>query len=272
MTARELLDPDSSLWHWIAVDLRFWRLKSGMSQEDVAKIIHVNRHTVSNLEAGRYGYRLDSDQALALDTTWDLNFHFTRLLKYAKAGHTPNWFRQHIEYEARASLLRAYSPLLIPGLLQTEAYVRALLAGGRVGKDIDAAVETRLERQKILAKEDPPLFRVILDYAALDRLIGGPTVMKEQLAWLLEASELLNVVVRVVSKSAGSYPGLDGPFLITTVAEGEVAYMEACGGGRLTVDKAEIRGYGLKYDHISDVALPVDASREFIVSMMESMQ
>jgi transcriptional regulator with XRE-family HTH domain len=271
MVARDSLDPDSSLWDWIAVDLRFWRLKFGMSQEEVGRIIHVNRHTVSNLEAGRYGYRLNSDQALALDTTWDLNFHFTRLVKYAKAGHDPNWFLQHVRYEVRASMMRTYEPLLIPGLLQTEAYIRALLAGIQAVKDMDAAVETRLDRQKILTKEDPPLFRAILDYAALDRLVGGPKVMKEQLGWLLEISELPNVVVRAVTKSAGSYPGLEGPFLITTVAEGEVAYMEACGGGRLTVDKAEVRGYGHAYDRISDVALPIDTSRDFIASIMESM-
>lgn len=271
MVARESLDPDSSLWDWIAVDLRFWRLKHGMSQEEVGRIIHVNRHTVSNLEAGRYGYRLDSDQALALDTAWDLNLHFTRLLKYAKAGHTPNWFLQHVKYEVRSSVLRSFSSLVVPGLLQKEAYARELLIKGGV-KDVDAALKTRIERQEILTKPDPPLIRMILDHGVLDRPVGGPAAMRQQLAWLLEASTLPNVVVRVVPRSAGAYLGLDGPFLITTVPEGDVAYLEACGGGRLTTDRTEVRRYNERYDLIGDHALPVDSSRELIKSVMESMR
>lgn len=272
MVARDCLDPDSSLWDWIAVDLRFWRLKFGMSQEEVGRIIHVNRHTVSNLEAGRYGYRLDSDQALALDTRWDLNLHFTRLLTYAKAGHDPNWFLQHVRYEVRSFMLRTYEPLLIPGLLQTEAYARTLLVRGQNVPDVEAALETRLDRQKILIKEDPPLLRVILDQGILERPVGGTKVMREQLAALLDASKMPNVVIRVVLKSAGFYVGLEGPFIITTVAEGDVAFMEACGGGRLTTDKAEVRRYSVWYDSIGDVALPVDSSRDLIANAMEEMR
>jgi transcriptional regulator with XRE-family HTH domain len=272
MVARELLDPDSSLWDWIAVDLRFWRQKFGMSQAEVGQIIHVNRHTVSNLEAGRYGYRLSSDQALALDTTWDLNFHFTRLLKYAKAGHHPNWFLQHVKYEIRSSMLRTYEPLLVPGLLQSEEYARALLVAVQTVSDIDAALETRLDRQKILTQENPPLLRAILDEGVLDRPVGGPKVMREQLARLVEASRLQNVAIRVVPRRSGEYVGLEGPFLITTVDEGDVAYMEACGGGRLTTDKAEVRRYAIRYDRIGDRALPIDSSRELMIDIMERMQ
>jgi hypothetical protein len=135
-----------------------------------------------------------------------------------------------------------------------------------------AALEIRIARQSVLYKPSPPSFRVLVDECALLRPIGGPEIMAGQLSRLLEVAELPHISIRVIPLSAGGHLGLEGPFVITTVAEGEVAYMEACGGGRLSSDKAEVRRYGVRYDQIGDLALPLGASRDLIASVMETMR
>lgn len=101
--------------------------------------------------------------------------------------------------------------------------------------------------------------------------MGGPKVMRAQLARLLEASRLPHIVIRVVPRSLGAHIGLEGSFAVTTVAEGDVAYMEAVGGGRLSLDKAEIRRYGIRFDRIGADALSRDSTRDLIEQVMEGM-
>ncbi|MFI6521298.1 DUF5753 domain-containing protein [Spirillospora sp. NPDC050679] len=272
MPLRESLDPDSSMWHWIAVDLHFYRVKHELSCAQLGRVLNCARQTVSNIEAARPGYRLDDEQAAALDRLWSLNGHFQRLLRYARAGHDPDWFKHHVGYEQRARVIRQYAAMVVPGLLQTEAYARAWLRCGIGAVDIEAALAVRLGRQKILTVERPPLLRFLLDEALLIRPLGGVDVMRGQLAHLLQVAELDNVSIRVVPLSAGGHLGLEGPFILTTVEEGEVAYLEACAGGRLAVDRAEVRGFAIRYDQIGDLALPVGASRSLIADAMERMK
>jgi hypothetical protein len=223
------------------------------------------------MEAARAGWRLDDDQAKKLDDLWELNGHFTRLLRYARARHDVDWFAQHVSYETRATVMRIYEALIVPGLLQTEDYARAALTAGQVVKDVEAAVAARMERQKVLAREDPPWLWVLLNQSVLEQPVGGPKVMRVQLARLLEVSRLPHIVIRVVPRSLGAHVGLDGSFKITTVNEGDVAYMEAVGGGRLSMDRAEIRRYGIRYDRIGADALSRDSTRSLIEQVMEGM-
>jgi hypothetical protein len=268
---RESLDPDSSIWHWMAVDLHFYRTKHNLSCAQLGLLLGCNRQSVSNMEAARPGWRLDDDQAKKLDELWVLNGHFSRLLRYARARHDADWFAQHVAYERRATVMRIYEALIVPGLLQTEEYARALLTAGQVVKDVDAAVAARMKRQAVLTREDPPLLWALLNQSILDQPVGGPEVMRAQLARLLEVSGLPNVVIRVVPRSLGAHVGLDGSFTITTVDEGDVAYMEAVGGGRLSLDRAEIRRYGVRYDRIGADALSRDSTRSLIEQAMENM-
>ena len=267
MHARELLDPASSLWHWIAIALRFWRLREGLSGSQMGLIMTCNRHTVSNMEAGRY--KITDAQAKAVDERFNLNGHFQRLLKYAREGHDPDWFREHLEYEAKARQLRIWELSLIPGLFQTEEYARAqfTLAGE---KDIEGAVSARMARQGILTKDAPPFVWVVLDQAVISRPMGGPEVMREQLAKLLELSALHHVSVRVVPWSAGGHLGQEGAFKVMTVGATDVVYTEASMGGRLAQGTSEVESFAILYDQISVKALPEDLSRSLIQEVMEA--
>ncbi len=269
MPARELLDPDSSMWDWIAADLRFWRLKHGLSGSQLGRILSCSRHTVSNLEAGRF--KLSDAQAVALDRHFDLNGHFGRMLKYAREGHSPDWFREHLGYEARARQLKIYELAMVPGLLQTEAYACYQFTEAGL-RDIEGQVAARMTRQEILSKQSPPFIWVLLDEGVVDRPMGGPEVMREQLAKLLELSMLPHVSIRVVPKSAGWHFGLEGAFKVMTVETSDVVYTEANGGGRLALSTLEVEAFAVRYDKIGVKAMPEGSSRALIEELMEAMR
>jgi transcriptional regulator with XRE-family HTH domain len=268
MGVAESIDPNDSLWAWMAHDVRFYRTKRNQTLVQVAKAIKRTKAWVSNVEAGRR--RLSDEDAELLDTFWETEGHFGRLLTFARSLHDPDWFNQHVEYEAKATMLKIYESLVVPGLLQNEDYARALLREGGA-EDIEKLVVTRMARQKTLARPKPPLLWVLLDQGVLERPIGGPQVMWKQLARLLEVSELPNVRVRVVPRSAGAHDGLDGSFKIMSADLGDIAYVEAPNGGRLVPDASEVRAFGIRYDRIGAKALPVDSSRDLIKQAMEDM-
>lgn len=269
MAVRETLDPDRSLWEWIAVDLHFYRIKHGMTLADVGEVMGCTRQTVSNLEACRPGFRLNDKQAAAIDKLWDINGHFGRLLRYARAGHDPDWFKAFTEYEARAISIKIYEALVIPGLLQTPEYARTLLEAGNVVDDVEAALEARLDRQQVLTRPRPPQLWVLLNESVLDQPVGGAGVMRAQLTRLLEASRLRHVVLRVIPRSVGAHIGLDGSFMILTGPREKATYMEACGAGRLSLDGGQIDRYGARFDRIGADALSRDATRDLITRVME---
>jgi transcriptional regulator with XRE-family HTH domain len=268
MNINESPDPRSSMWSWMAQQLRFQRMQRGLTGDALAKILNVARSSISRLENG--DAKLTEKQAAILDEEWNTGGLFSVMLWYARQGHDPTWFRSFTEFEARALWMKIYSGQLIPALFQTPAYARALFAQGRA-PDLDKAVEDRMSRQSILTRQNPPDMWVLLAETTLVCEVGGREAMREQLAKLLEISELPTVYLRVVPNSAGANHGLDGPFKIIKVKEGQVGYVDASHGGRLVADPAEVERFAVKFDQIGTVALPVDASRALIKQLMETM-
>jgi ribosomal protein L39E len=143
---------------------------------------------------------------------------YVRLASIARKsnGPIPGWFADWVEIEARATILRWWEPLLIPGLLQTEDYARAVLSTWRwdTADEVDAKVAIRLVRQSVLATAD---FRVLLDEPVLRRRIGAPEVMAMQLEHLLTMGARPNVTIQVIPGAAGAYAGLSGAFAVAEV-------------------------------------------------------
>lgn len=110
---------------------------------------------------------------------------------------------------------------------------------------------------------------MILAQTVLEWPVGGPEVFKAQLARLLEVSELPHVSIRIVPSTAGAYEGLDGPFMILTGKEDEVAFVEAPNAGRFVADDVEVKDFVTRFDRIGMLALPVGPSRELIKQIME---
>ena len=268
MNINESPDPRSSMWAWIAYSLRFHRMQRGLTGDAVAKLLYCARSSISRLENAEA--KLDEKQAAVLDEAWHTGGHFSIMVWYARQGHDPTWFKSFTEFEARATVMRQYSGQLIPALLQTPAYARALLLAGRE-PEAEKAVSARISRQAVLEQENPPELWVLLAETALAVWVGGRDVMREQLAKLLELSVRPYVTLRIVENAAGANPGLDGAFKIIKVREGEIAFVEAPNGGRLVADIAEVESFKLRFDRIGAVALPVDSSQTLIKQYMEAL-
>lgn len=266
MSARELLNPENSLWDLIAVQLRRHREERRLSGSALGVILDLDRSSVSRLESGQV--KLLEKHARVLDREWDTQDLFKVLVLFAKAGHDPEWFKTHFGLEVRASELRIWELAWIPGLFQTESYTReAVIAGGF--RDVDAHVAVRMKRQESLLRDPPPNLWVMLDEGVITQPVGGPEVMRDQLARLLELGEQPNISVRIVPQRAGAHVGRDGSFKIMTVDSSDSVYVQASYGGRLAVDVTDVRSYRANFDRISDRALPVDASAELIQQVME---
>ncbi|MEV4671616.1 DUF5753 domain-containing protein [Actinomadura sp. NPDC049382] len=258
------------MWALIAYYLRFCRLQRKLTGDLMGEILNCSKSTVSRLETG--ALKLDEKQATTLDQAWDTGGIFGFLVWYATLGHDPDWFRQYVDLECRASVIKTWQVDLVPGLLQTPDYARAGLATGNL-PDVEAALAQRLSRQAILDKPEAPTFWFLLSQSLLELPCGGVETMKAQLAHILDLSHRPNIGVRVVPKSVGHHPGLDGAFMLLTLPEPhmEVAYVEAPGGGRLASSAAEVASYALRYDQIGQHALPKGLSRDLIKQIMEAM-
>ncbi|MEU8799376.1 helix-turn-helix transcriptional regulator [Spirillospora sp. NPDC048819] len=267
MHARDSLDPSRSIWHFIAVHLRRYREAHGMSGQALGDVLDCDRSTVSRYESATL--RLKRAHAEIIDRLWATNDMFTNLVDFADRADEGDWLLSLAEFERRATRIRMSDTSVIPGLLQTPDYARATLMAG-TADDPNSALERRMSRKAaVFDKENPPRLTAFLGWAVLGQLVGTREVMRDQLAHLIELSELPQVSLRVVEKEAGAHPGLDGPFMILTVDDRDVAYTEAASRGRFLMDPFDIQEVAVRYDLISDIAAPVGPSRALLRAELE---
>ncbi|MFD0904582.1 helix-turn-helix domain-containing protein [Actinomadura sediminis] len=265
MSAADDLDPRSSLYVWLAHDLRLYRQRRGLTGERLGKIIGCVRSHVANIEAGRA--RIDMKQAKILDEVWDTGGHFQTLLFFAETAHDSDWLRTYSQHEAAASVIRIYLGQIVPPPLQTEGYMRALLEESDA-KDIGQAVQSRMARQEaILTRPSPPYVWILMDEDSITSEIGGPEVMRAQLRYLLEVGVLPHISIRIIPKTAGAHLGLDGPFRLITVRDRQIGYVGARRGGRLIEAPSEITEIAVDYERIGFKALSEDATRTRICEL-----
>jgi transcriptional regulator with XRE-family HTH domain len=170
--------------------LRFYRARAGLSQEQLGALIHFSPDQVSKVENGLRSptreFIAACDGLAQLGTGGALGELRDRLDGYFRQRAFPGWFATWAEYEARASALRWYESLVVPGLLQTGEYARAVLRTrvGSTDEQIEEMVAARLERQAVLDRDAPPTLWVVLDEGVLRRPVGGPLVIGGQLGHL----------------------------------------------------------------------------------------
>jgi transcriptional regulator with XRE-family HTH domain len=250
--------------------MRWWREKQGLSLTQVGDFLGVTRSTVCNFESGRR--RIDETYAQDLDQRYGTGELMQSLLFYARLAHDPDWHVTFTGYELEASVIRIYHGQLVPGPLQTERTIRALVSAGRNVKDIEGMVKARLARQEaILGRENPIYIWVLLDENVLDRLTGGPEVLREQFAHLHELSLSANIGIRIIASTAGAHLGGDGSMRLVSLDGRDVVYMGAQRGGRLIESPVEVREVALDWELISQKALSDDGSRALILRKMEAL-
>lgn len=227
----------------LGAQLRRLRTEAGVSREDAGEAIRASAWKIHRLENGQVSYKerdiidllrrysvTDPDQIdmfLALAREANMPGWWT-----AYSDLLPQWFRAYVDLEAVAAQIRFYEALFVPGLLQTEEYMRALMRGtlrDTRPEEIDRRVRLRLGRQRLLTRPDAPRLWAVLDEAALRRPVGSTQVLRAQIERLIEATALPRVSLQVLPFNAGAHPAMVGAFSILRFADQElpdVVYLE----------------------------------------------
>ncbi|MBW8481958.1 DUF5753 domain-containing protein [Actinomadura parmotrematis] len=266
MRTRGGFDPDGDLWDCVASELRHRRIERSLSLAAVGDLIDRDRSLVARVEAGET--KLQAKHAVIIDRAWTTGGLFTRLVGFAKSKHDVEWFKTHLEKEARAGELRIWELGWIPGLFQTEGYMRAIFEAFAM-EDIEEGVKVRLRRQQCLHRRPRPRIWVLLDQSIIEQPVGSSRIMHEQIEHLMEMARLPHITIRIVPREAGAHAGRDGSFKIMSEGVGTLVYVAAHGGGRLVHDAAELASYRVWFDMIGDVALTKDASLHLLEEALE---
>ena len=265
-------DPRSDLGAWLGEELRRVRVAAGFrSQDQLARKLGFERTVITKIETG--DRPPSADVASALLTMFpDLGGgRFAELAEVARRanGKFPGWFeRDWLPVEREATSLRWWEPILVPGLLQTGDYARALFQAWQPASsedDLDALVTGRLERQGVLDRDDPPDLRVVLDESVLHRLIGSAKIMHDQLEHLADMSCRPMVTVQVIPAELGAHGGLLGAFILA--GPSGTVYLETAVEAQITGDDPVRERAALTFDRLTRDALPRGASRDLILKV-----
>jgi transcriptional regulator with XRE-family HTH domain len=216
--------------------LRKLRERHGITAEQAAETIRGSHSKISRMEHGRVGFKeRDVGDLLTLYGVTD-NEERAALLHLAREANTPGWWHAYsdilptwleayVGLEAAASILRTYEVQLVPGLLQTEDYARALIRQGSAvtEEDITRRGELRVSRQEILRRPDAPQLWAVVDEGALRRPIGSAEIVRKQLRYLIEITDHPSVTLQVLPFQVGAHAAMGGPFTILRFAEPDLA-------------------------------------------------
>ncbi|MGH3978945.1 MAG: DUF5753 domain-containing protein [Pseudonocardiaceae bacterium] len=194
-------------------------------------------------------------------------------------GYAADVERQFVYYvwlESRATAIRAFDCILLPGLLQTRDYAQAVITAAEwdaAPEQIARWVQLRMDRQAVLHQDTPPGFSVIVDEFVLRREVGGLGVLAGQLTHLLACTELPHLDLRVLPASLGAHASLRGGFLVFTTAEPdlEVGYAETVGGA-VYVEPPDSERFIRVYDRLLDSTLGPAESAELISAIGEDLR
>jgi transcriptional regulator with XRE-family HTH domain len=241
-----------------AAQLKAWRKKRGWSQGDLAAKLAYSDSLISGVETLAKTPTLDF--AKRCDEAFDAPETFVVLHALLSREAWPSYYAPVIDFEHQAVRIHHWELRVIPGLLQTEDYARSVIGAGnpRIAQvELDRKVNARLDRQRILERDKPPMFWVVLYEGALRHLIGGPGVMAAQLDRIIAAGCSPDIVIQVLPFTSYDHPGADGPMQIFDLQDGgSVAYMECRGGGMIAETPEAVSDLMTKLNMIRAAALP----------------
>ena len=226
----------------VGAELRRLRTAKGLSREEAGEAIRASEWKIHRLENGQVSFKEhDIVDLLRLYGVTDAD-EVAEFVVLAREANTPGWwqrygdvlpqwFRTYVDLESAASLIRTYEGQLVPGLLQTDEYIRAVVhdASLEPSEDVGRRVRLRMARQTVLTREHPPRLWAVVDEAALRRPVGGREVMRGQLERLIAATKLPNVTLQILPFAGGAHPAMVSAFSILRFADRElpdVVYLE----------------------------------------------
>jgi transcriptional regulator with XRE-family HTH domain len=265
--------------------LRLLREGRGLTGAQVAEMLECTQSKVSKIESGRSGIRPKELREL-LDI-YQVTDQAVReeMLALARSGKERGWwarysslispkYASYIGFESAAQQITAWEPMVIHGLLQTEDYAREVIrAGAREtpGSEIERRVEIRMQRQAHIAETNPRLW-VVMDESVLRRMVGGPSLMREQLRHLIQlAEDRPRVTMQVVLLEGGANPGTMGAFSVLSFDDDpDVVYVETIVGD-LYPEGEELATCSLAIDHLKAAALSHDESIKMINRVLREL-
>ncbi|WP_406000047.1 Scr1 family TA system antitoxin-like transcriptional regulator [Streptomyces sp. NBC_00829] len=265
------LDPSSSPRALLGAELRHAREKAGLTQEELGRPLFVSGSFIGQLESGTR--RMQPEYAGQIDEILGTDGFFQRNCRVSCKSRYPDHFAEAAEAEAIATTIKEYAPLLIPGLLQTEAYARAVFRAYQptATEDvIDELVEARLDRAHLLDDPTKPLLWAVLDEAVLRRRVGGAPVMATALRHVAGLARQRRIIVQVMPFEAGAHASLNGSLKLMSFTDAPpLAYLQGLGSGQLQDDPATVTSHELTYDLIRACALSPETSLALISSVAE---
>ncbi|MGK4582697.1 helix-turn-helix domain-containing protein [Kitasatospora sp. HPMI-4] len=265
-------------------ELRRLRESAGKTTEDAAGALKCSRAKISRIETGAVGIRR-LDLGILLDLYGIAESRDRDVLeRLARDSKKRGWWHDYgdtippayadfLGLEGDARYIRTWQPLVLPGLLQTEDYARALLAANPAAvrpERIDQLVEVRMERKDVLVKPDPARFWAIIWEPALRCPVGGVDVRRAQLGYLTEAAQLPNVTLQVVPLDVGATAGACGAFVMFGFTDSPTpgaVFLETLTSSHYLEQETELDGYGLVFEYLRSSALNPAQSLDMITAI-----
>jgi Domain of unknown function (DUF5753)/Helix-turn-helix domain len=272
----------------LGTELRRLREAHSIKLEEVAEKLGLAASTLSRIETGKAPTR--TAYLTAMLDLYGVQDPASRqvLINMAREGQRKGWwaawedvlptgFDVYVGLEAEAASVRTYEPLVVHGLLQTEAYARAASTAVRMKQtpdQIERRVALRMQRQEVILRADPLQLWVILDEAVIRRTMGSPELMREQLSHLADASQWPNVTLQVLPFSSGPNPGLLGGFAILEFPERfdpDIVYTEGVAGQAYLEREKDVRARAEAFDLLRAAALSPADSTDLIIKLAREM-
>ncbi|GAB2884565.1 helix-turn-helix domain-containing protein [Streptomyces mayteni] len=268
----------------LGIALKRARERAGKTQDEAAVLIDAASSKVSRMEIGQNGIKL-TDLNVLLDFYGVTGEQADWMRDLARSGRQrgrwsgyrnviPDWFRQYLDLEEDATEIRWYQAELVPGILQTEAYVRALHVTAPQFKDgdLDRQIRVRMERVGIVDRPDAPQVNFILSESALRRNVGGPQVMREQREFLANVAQRPNVQLQILPFDSESYETATFGFTVLRFdhdASTDVVYLEDYMDANYLDRPDAVRAYSALWDRLQAAALGPVESRRLILRVAD---
>lgn len=268
--------------------LRELRRRAGLTYDRAAEALYVTHATIRRMERAEVGLKIPYVEKLLHTYGVTDRKEIDSFLALARDANRPGWWHRYrdvlpewlgafVALESESHVIRAYEPHHVPDLLQTEDYARAVLRAGRPhapDAEIERGVALRLERQRLLAREEPPLLWVVMDETVLRRPIGGPGVMRAQITRLIEACSMPTVRLQVMPFAAGPHPAMYGPFHVFRFPIPElpdVAYSESLVGAVHFDRRDDVSAFQEALDRMCAQAAPVQRTEDVLDGLREEL-
>ncbi|MET9408289.1 helix-turn-helix transcriptional regulator [Streptomyces sp. NPDC002935] len=272
MTSGDAQQPQQA-WRYCGSQIKLWREEAGVSRQELAKEAGYDYEYVKSMETGR---RRPTFRLLqAADQMCGAGGKLIAAQEFLKPEPFPARSQEFMAVEADAKAVYSYEPLLIPGLLQTEGYVRALIGGSCPPLDdetIEERVSARLRRQEALTQKKSVIFGFVVYEAALRAMVGGRETMRYQLQHLPKIGELRNVSIQVLPQGRCSGVALIGPVVLLETADHmHYGYVEGHETSALYANAEKVSALSARHAMIRMHALSIEESAEFVRKVAQEL-